>query len=67
MLQMIGRAGRPQYDCSGTAVIMTTKDQCEFYEKMVAGQEIIESRQVMNVMLQQYRLTEIIQSTSPIM
>lgn len=27
ILQMIGRAGRPQFDREGTAVIMTTADK----------------------------------------
>ncbi|RKP06035.1 P-loop containing nucleoside triphosphate hydrolase protein, partial [Thamnocephalis sphaerospora] len=44
VLQMIGRAGRPQYDCSGTAVILTTNDMCDHYERMVTGKEAIETQ-----------------------
>ena len=43
VLQMIGRAGRPQFDSSGVAVIMTTDlNRCR-YENLVNGQEVIES------------------------
>ncbi|XP_075217960.1 uncharacterized protein LOC142322769 [Lycorma delicatula] len=43
ILQMMGRAGRPQYDTSATAVIMT-KNSCKLkYEKLVAGKQMIES------------------------
>lgn len=41
ILQMIGRAGRPQFDTSGTAVIMTTFERKTHYENM--GKEVIES------------------------
>ncbi|KAJ3086769.1 Sec63, partial [Quaeritorhiza haematococci] len=43
ILQMLGRAGRPQFDDSGVAVIMTTTEHEKKYEAMVAGQQIIES------------------------
>jgi len=46
VLQMIGRAGRPQFDQSATAVIMTRKNKVETYNRMVTGQEILESRYV---------------------
>ncbi|CAG8450946.1 5230_t:CDS:2 [Acaulospora colombiana] len=35
--QMLGRAGRPQFDDSGTAVIMTTNDMKQRYEAFVTG------------------------------
>nr|XP_022917190.1 probable ATP-dependent DNA helicase HFM1 [Onthophagus taurus] len=41
--QMIGRAGRPQFDNSGTAVIMTTNIEKNKYENMISGEEPIES------------------------
>ncbi|XP_067331830.1 probable ATP-dependent DNA helicase HFM1 isoform X2 [Channa argus] len=43
LLQMIGRAGRPQFDTSATAVIMTKMQTKEKYMKLMNGMEIIES------------------------
>ena len=43
VLQMIGRAGRPQFDTSATAVIMTTRGKKEHYEKLISGSNPIES------------------------
>ncbi|XP_008431580.1 probable ATP-dependent DNA helicase HFM1 isoform X2 [Poecilia reticulata] len=43
ILQMIGRAGRPQFDTSATAVIMTKVHTREKYMKLMNGIEIIES------------------------
>ncbi|XP_068425051.1 probable ATP-dependent DNA helicase HFM1 [Clinocottus analis] len=43
MLQMIGRAGRPQFDTSATAVIMTKIQTREKYMNLLNGEEIIES------------------------
>ncbi|KAK9448455.1 Sec63 Brl domain-containing protein [Limtongia smithiae] len=42
MQQMMGRAGRPQFDTTGTAVIMTTKDSEENYAEF-DRREIVES------------------------
>ena len=42
-MQMLGRAGRPQFDTAGVAVIMTKKENKDKYEKMVSGNEIVES------------------------
>ncbi|CED85133.1 DNA/RNA helicase MER3/SLH1, DEAD-box superfamily [Phaffia rhodozyma] len=43
MLQMIGRAGRPQFDTSGLALIMTdTSSQLKF-EQLSSGKTILES------------------------
>ncbi|KAM9349950.1 putative ATP-dependent DNA helicase HFM1 [Symphorus nematophorus] len=43
LLQMIGRAGRPQFDTSATAVIMTKMQTKDKYMKLMNGMEIIES------------------------
>ncbi|RWS23564.1 putative ATP-dependent DNA helicase HFM1-like protein [Leptotrombidium deliense] len=43
VLQMIGRAGRPQFDTSAIAVIMTKEKLKNKYEKMLNGTKIIES------------------------
>eukprot|EP00063_Salmo_salar_P020555 XP_013995390.1 PREDICTED: probable ATP-dependent DNA helicase HFM1 [Salmo salar] len=43
MLQMIGRAGRPQFDTSATAVIMTKTQTKDKYMQFTNGAEIIES------------------------
>lgn len=44
IMQMIGRAGRPQFDDSAVAVILTRQAKVLRYETMVTGQEILESR-----------------------
>lgn len=44
VLQMIGRAGRPQFDTTATAVIMTKRHHEQKYERLAAGKQIIESR-----------------------
>ncbi|XP_064459339.1 probable ATP-dependent DNA helicase HFM1 [Ornithodoros turicata] len=41
--QMIGRAGRPQFDTSGTAVIMTKDSLKEKYENFLHGTQMVES------------------------
>ena len=43
IMQMLGRAGRPQFDRDALAVIMTRQEKADRYEKMVSGQETIES------------------------
>lgn len=43
MMQMLGRAGRPQFDDSATAVILTRKERVTHYEKLVSGSESLES------------------------
>ncbi|GAA6085546.1 probable ATP-dependent DNA helicase HFM1 isoform X1 [Tachysurus ichikawai] len=43
ILQMIGRAGRPQFDTSATAVIMTRSQTRDKYLQLVSGSETIES------------------------
>ncbi|NXA34020.1 HFM1 helicase, partial [Eudromia elegans] len=43
ILQMIGRAGRPQFDTTATAVIMTRLSTRDKYIQMLSGANIIES------------------------
>lgn len=43
VMQMLGRAGRPQFDDSAVAVIMTRPQRVQQYEKMISGQELLES------------------------
>ncbi|OKP11203.1 ATP-dependent DNA helicase MER3 [Penicillium subrubescens] len=43
MMQMLGRAGRPQFDDSATAVILTRKERVAHYERLVSGSESLES------------------------
>ncbi|KAK6627517.1 hypothetical protein RUM44_009995 [Polyplax serrata] len=43
ILQMIGRAGRPQFDTTAIAVIMTKSDMVDRYERLLDSKEIIES------------------------
>ncbi|GIJ92257.1 sec63 protein [Aspergillus pseudoviridinutans] len=43
MMQMLGRAGRPQFDDSAIALIMTRKERVQHYEKLVSGSETLES------------------------
>ena len=49
VMQMLGRAGRPQFDDSATAIILTRQANKERYEKMVSGQEILESTLHLNL------------------
>ena len=45
ILQMLGRAGRPQFnDEEGIAVIMTRKRREDFYNDLVNSKRIVESR-----------------------
>lgn len=43
IMQMLGRAGRPQFDDSAVAIIMTRLQRAPYYEKMITGQEVLES------------------------
>lgn len=43
MLQIFGRAGRPQFDTSGTGIIITTHDKLTHYLKSMTNQFPIES------------------------
>ncbi|KAL9933442.1 hypothetical protein V8E36_007618 [Tilletia maclaganii] len=42
-VQMIGRAGRPQFDSEGVAVIMTENDLKQHYIDLASGNTVIES------------------------
>ena len=43
MMQMLGRAGRPQFESSACAVILTRNEKVDYYRKIVSGQEQLES------------------------
>lgn len=43
IMQMLGRAGRPQFDDTAVAVIITKQDKAKKYEKLVSGEELLES------------------------
>ncbi|OAP54666.1 hypothetical protein AYL99_11114 [Fonsecaea erecta] len=43
VMQMLGRAGRPQFETSACAVILTRKNKVAHYQKMVSGEEMLES------------------------
>ena len=49
VMQMLGRAGRPQFDDSATAIILTRATNKDRYQKMVSGQEILESTLHLNL------------------
>jgi len=49
IMQMLGRAGRPQFDDSAVAVIMTRLPRVSHYEEMITGQEVLESRLHLNL------------------
>lgn len=49
IMQMLGRAGRPQFDDSAVAIIMTRSDKAEKYKKMITGQDILESTLHLNL------------------
>ena len=44
LLQMMGRAGRPQFEQSAVAVIMTSQDKKSYFEGLVEGRKWIESQ-----------------------
>ena len=49
IMQMLGRAGRPQFDDTAIAVIMTSQSKVRRYEKMVTGEQVLESRLHLNL------------------
>jgi ATP-dependent DNA helicase HFM1/MER3 len=49
VMQMLGRAGRPQFDNSATAIILTRSANRDRYQKMVSGQEVLESTLHLNL------------------
>uniref|UniRef100_A0A4W6FFG8 DNA 3'-5' helicase n=1 Tax=Lates calcarifer TaxID=8187 RepID=A0A4W6FFG8_LATCA len=68
LLQMIGRAGRPQFDTSATAVIMTKLQTRDKYMKLMNGMEIIEIHQVTVYLPSKTpHTTKLISASSPIL
>src|SRR3569833_2088003 len=49
VMQMLGRAGRPQFDDTANAIIITRKQYKNRYEQMVSGQEVLESTLHLNL------------------
>ncbi|ORY61529.1 uncharacterized protein BCR38DRAFT_316781, partial [Pseudomassariella vexata] len=49
VMQMLGRAGRPQFDRSAVAIIMTRHENIERYDKMISGEEVLESTLHLNL------------------
>src|SRR5690606_19823415 len=49
VMQMLGRAGRPQFDDSAAAIILTRAANKARYQKMVTGQEVLESTLHLNL------------------
>lgn len=49
IMQMLGRAGRPQFDDSAIAIIMTRNEKVDRYKKMISGQELLESTLHLNL------------------
>lgn len=60
-LQMIGRAGRPQFDQFGTAVIMTQRENAERYRNLATGAEEVDS--VLKASFAEHLLAEIVLQT----
>ncbi|KAI9223399.1 hypothetical protein BC828DRAFT_403164 [Blastocladiella britannica] len=61
VLQMLGRAGRPQFDTTGKAIIMTSAAMVDQYEKLVGGSDTVES--TLHRQLAEHLNTEIAQGT----
>jgi ATP-dependent DNA helicase HFM1/MER3 len=61
VMQMLGRAGRPQFDDSATAIILTRAINKDRYERMVSGREILESTLHLN--LREHLNSEIVLGT----
>lgn len=49
MMQMLGRAGRPQFDDSAVAVILTRQAKVRRYEMMATSHELLESKLHLNL------------------
>ncbi|KAJ2891844.1 putative ATP-dependent DNA helicase [Zalerion maritima] len=43
VMQMLGRAGRPQFDTSARGIVLTTRNNEQRYQRMLSGQEVLES------------------------
>lgn len=49
VMQMLGRAGRPQFDDTAVAIIMTNKNNVDRYNRMMSGQDVLESTLHLNL------------------
>lgn len=49
VIQMLGRAGRPQYDVEGEGIILTTHGEMQFYLSLLTQQLPIESHLIRNL------------------
>jgi ATP-dependent DNA helicase HFM1/MER3 len=49
IIQMLGRAGRPQFESSACAVILTRDEKIKHYQNMVLGKELLESSLHLNL------------------
>jgi len=49
VMQMLGRAGRPQFDSSAIGLILTHKHKEDKYKNLVSGREILESTLHLNL------------------
>jgi len=49
VMQMLGRAGRPQFDDSATSIIITRTEKADRYKLMISGQDVLESTLHLNV------------------
>ncbi|KAK2723293.1 uncharacterized protein LOC136033782 [Artemia franciscana] len=61
LLQMIGRAGRPQFDTFATAIILTTEENKIKYEKLMNGADPVES--FLHLKLKEHLNSEIVLQT----
>ena len=50
IMQMLGRAGRPQFDTTAVAIIITKQEKATKYERLVSGQELLESCMHINLL-----------------
>ena len=48
IMQMLGRAGRPQYDTEGEGIIITTHSELQYYLSLMNEQLPVESQYVLN-------------------
>ncbi|EHL00396.1 putative ATP-dependent DNA helicase MER3 [Glarea lozoyensis 74030] len=49
VMQMLGRAGRPQFEDTAVAIIMTKNEKKDHYDKMISGTDILESSLHLNL------------------
>ncbi|BHF81518.1 activating signal cointegrator 1 complex subunit [Sparganum proliferum] len=49
VVQIFGRAGRPQFDTFGLATIITTRDKLDHYVRLITNQVAIESKLLSNI------------------